>query len=384
MRIPKLRRHATGQAHARIQGKDYYFGKWGKDAQARYDAMIAQWLAAGRAPQQVVGTVNQLLDHYLLWAQQRYATSRTELRDIRHALPEIRQLFGPTAIAKFSVASLDAVRQAMIGRKLTRRLINKRITKIKRIWKWAAQRKLLPAHAWHDLQLLAALREGESAAAESKAVQPVDPALVAAVLPLCTPPVAAMIRLQQWTGMRPGEVCQMRLCDIELGPEIWVYRLKFKRKLREIPLGPRAQFLLRVIGEGRSPEDYLFSPKDALSHRALLRSTLRLCAPKPVHISRRRKASPKRQPGTRYSVDAYAKSIAKACARLYGPFPGFVSLHFHPHQLRHTRATQIFSQSFFHAIDEARAALGHEHSAITKTYAHQDLAIAAALARQFG
>lgn len=52
-------------------------------------------------------------------------------------------------------------------------------------------------------------------------MRPVDDAHVDAILPLVSTPVAAMIQLQRLTGMRPGEVVQLRPGDIERFGEIW-------------------------------------------------------------------------------------------------------------------------------------------------------------------
>jgi len=35
--------------------------------------------------------------------------------------------------------------------------------------------------------------------------------------------IQAMIALQWWTGMRPGEVVLMRTCDIDRSDDVWVY-----------------------------------------------------------------------------------------------------------------------------------------------------------------
>ena len=48
-RVLKMSQHATGQAVVRLCGKDHYVGPFGSaEAQARYDALIAEWLSRGR------------------------------------------------------------------------------------------------------------------------------------------------------------------------------------------------------------------------------------------------------------------------------------------------------------------------------------------------
>ncbi len=54
-------------------------------------------------------------------------------------------------------------------------------------------------------------------------MRPVDVKHAEAVLPYVAPQVAAMIRLQQLTGMRPGEVVLMRPVDIDRNGNVWIY-----------------------------------------------------------------------------------------------------------------------------------------------------------------
>lgn len=55
--------------------------------------------------------------------------------------------------------------------------------------------------------------------------------------------------------------------------------------------------------------------------------------------------------------------------------------HWSPHQLRHTRATEIRHQA---DLDTARAVLGHQSAAVTEIYAEQDLSKAAKLMKRIG
>ncbi len=53
---------------------------------------------------------------------------------------------------------------------------------------------------------------------------PVEDSTVEATLPYLSAVVADMIRLQRLTGMRPGEVCAVRPCDVDRSEEVWTYR----------------------------------------------------------------------------------------------------------------------------------------------------------------
>lgn len=77
-------------------------------------------------------------------------------------------------------------------------------------------------------------------------MKPVDPALVTATLPFLTPHLQCLVELQRLTGMRPGEVCQLRLSEVNRTNEVWVYRPTQHKtahhgKTRTIHFGPRRQ-----------------------------------------------------------------------------------------------------------------------------------------------
>src|SRR5690349_8695415 len=100
-RIPKPSRHkATGQAVVRLNGKDHYLGKFGStEAKARYEELIARWLAHGRtlpAPQADL-TVNDIILAYDKHAEGYYRPGAdgkpsTELGCIRDALKVLKAL----------------------------------------------------------------------------------------------------------------------------------------------------------------------------------------------------------------------------------------------------------------------------------------------------
>ena len=74
---------------------------------------------------------------------------------------------------------------------------------------------------------------------ESDPVRPVAECHARAVLPYVLPPVAAMVELQLLTGMRPGEVCRMRPCDMDTTGAAWVY-----------PAGPRRPPTIFTLSRG--------------------------------------------------------------------------------------------------------------------------------------
>ena len=55
--------------------------------------------------------------------------------------------------------------------------------------------------------------------------------------------------------------------------------------------------------------------------------------------------------------------------------------HWHPHQLRHSHATEVRRQF---GLEAAQVALGHAQAAVTEIYAERDLALAVRVAAAIG
>jgi integrase len=147
-----------------------------------------------------------------------------EIGGIRDAVRPLRLLFGQTPANEFGPKRLAAVRQHTIGtQKLARTEINKRIDRLKRMFKWAASEELVSATVVHGLQTLAGLRYGRSEARETEPVKPVADRDVELALPFLAPPVRAMVEVQRLTGMRPCEVVLMRSADVDRSQDIWGY-----------------------------------------------------------------------------------------------------------------------------------------------------------------
>ena len=102
-----------------------------------------------------------------------------------------------------------------------------------------------------------------------------------------------------------------------------------------------------------------------------------------------RRAQPLRQAGEAYTVDTYRRAIARACDRANAWAKGGVVMgnderlipHWHPHQLRHTAATELRKQF---GIEAARIILGHRSARITEIYAEVDVGRAREIMRQIG
>jgi integrase len=186
-----------------------------------------------------------------------------------------------------------------------------------------------------------------------------------------------MLRLQLLTGARSGEICVMRAVDIDMTGTIWLYRphrhkTEHRGFGRVIPLGPRAQEIVKRYLKP-NVEAWLFSPREAMEARRQKLRQERKTKVQPSQICRKRRNA-KRLPGERYRPVTIAHAVRVACDR-------HNLERWHPHQLRHSKATETRRE---YGLDAARAVLGQHGVAIAAEYAELDLGKAVEVARKLG
>jgi integrase len=386
--VPSYCRHsASGQALVTLDGRDIYLGRHGTaKSRAEYDRLIAEWLAAGRRlpvdPQAV--TVAEIFAAFRRHAKTYYRSAEgavsTEFRNISEAMRPVLKLYGRSPAIEFGPLRLKTVIQDMITAGHVRTAINRNLSRIKSVFKWAVGNELIPASVHHGLSAISGLRAGRSEAKESDRVLPVSQADVDATLARLSPTVGAVVRIQLLTGARPGEICAMRTADIDTSSPVWAYKPQHHKTehhghQRTIHIGPKAQEVLLPFLKPLNAEAYIFSPKVAEAER---RAALHEARKSPLSCGNvpgsNRQAKPKRQPGDQYTVETYRRAIARACKAAGVK-------HWFPHRLRHSAATGIRRQF---GLEAARTALGHKTVAVTEIYAERDSARAAEIAGAVG
>lgn len=438
LRMPKYRLHRpSGRAVVTIAGRDHYLGTYGSyESRAAYDRLVAEWLARGRprfepAPGPTL-TVNAVVLAYWRHAKATY-TRKTSCGTIAPALRRLRRLFGELPAAEFGPKRLRSFQQALVlegaveeqrreeeqlkakelakaarrtkakvetaveGKQgpeakseepkkvraphhLSRRYVNRSVAEVKRCFKWAVCEELIPASHYHGLQTVEALRIGRTDAPETKPVAPVLDSVVEATLPHLSPLVADMVRVQRLTGMRPGEVCAMRVSELDMSGEVWMFRPTHHKtahhgKGRAIPIGPKARAIVeRYIGHDLNA--YLFRPAEAMRQRFQAERAARVTKVQPSQVERARRAAknPRRRFRERYTTAAYELAISRGCVKAGVP-------HWSPNQLRHTRATELRKQF---GLDAASAVLGHAKVETTQIYAEKNMELAAKVALATG
>jgi len=212
------------------------------------------------------------------------------------------------------------------------------------------------------------LKAGRCNAREPERIKPDAQTDVEAIRGKINPVVMAMVDLQRLTGMRPGEVCQLRTGDIDRSGKVWKFRplshkVEHHGKDRVIFFGPQAQAVLGPFLRPNEPSRFLFSPAEAERIRRDRQRAARKTKVQPSQVSRAKK-DPRVHPGDVYTTDSYRRAIASAC-RKAGIDP------WHPNQLRHLAATNLRREF---GIEVARVVLGHTTVGMTEVYAEQDFA----------
>ena len=382
IRVPKYRLHkGSGQAAVTIDGKSEYLGKHGTiESHEKYRRLIGEYLAKQGQPipaQKTLASLSLKRDKkpitvvvagakYLAWCREH---RRNRVANVEGMLKIFVGMFQYELAANIGPLALKEVRKKMIayenpdsGKKWSRRYVNDQIGCLRQMYGWLVENELLPAEVAEALRYVKGLRAGEEGAREKDPIGSVDDADVEKTLPHLPQVIADMVRLQRFTGMRPGEVCMLRPIDIDQTGDVWLFKpIKHKTqhrgKSRVILIGPQAQgILLRYLA--RDAESYCFSPADSESKRRVARG----------RGTKGKTYAPKYHPGV------YRRAIHRA-AETAG-----VS-QWAPNQLRHTAATEIRKKF---GLEAAQVLLGHSRADVTQIYAERDISKGVEVARLIG
>jgi integrase len=420
-------RDDDGKLRAKRFGKEAEISK--RAALAKYQFWLdTEWKAKGhvRNPDGDATrfTVARLAGRYLRHAHKtfrKHGRTTSQVTQVRYAMRALRACHGDRMAETMESPDLAMVRDWMIqGEKVVRRrradgttaevretytrsltTVNGRLLIMKEAFEWAREKGWVPRLVVLDLQTVKPLQRGRSEAKDPGEVPPIDRSVVDATLPHCSSVVRAMIEVNLYTGARPGEVCIMRGCDLEMvSDDCWIYspsEYKTEHKggnkplKRKIAMGPRAIAAVRpfLIPDTRA---FLFSPAAARAELDARRreeyaaaraekgakqypSQLARIQAKPVE-ERGRWA------GSCYSEESYRRAIHHACRK--------ASIEpWNPNQLRHTHGTEVRRVFGLAALQDAgleaaKETLGHSDSRTSEIYAKEGLERAMLIARRVG
>ncbi|MEX2673409.1 MAG: hypothetical protein WD294_15020 [Phycisphaeraceae bacterium] len=407
-RVPSYRRQKQNkqqdQAFVEINGKRHYLGTYGSpQSKAAYQRIIGEWLGGGGdlPPEPEHMLVAEILVRWVRWAQKHYrdrhGRQTTGYRNARNATRWLDEMFGEMYVVEFRPRHLKAIQRAMILRGFSRPYVNKNCDIIKAVFKWAVAEELVEPGALRGLEAVRGLQKGRTDAPETEPIKPVADDHVHVCLPHMPVPVAAMVRLQQATGMRPAEVVTIRPADIEMGSEVWSYipddhKLAHKDRDRIVFIGPKGQATLKAhLTPNRPTTKPIFSPRDAVADLHAKRHEQRQTPLKYGNgPGTNRSGDPQRSAGEGYSVDSYRRAIHRACDKAWpvpkGATAAEAKAHrdrhrWSPNQLRHTYATRVRRD---HGLEAAQVLLGHSRADVTQVYAERDISKAREVAQLVG
>ncbi|MBO0697812.1 MAG: tyrosine-type recombinase/integrase [Zavarzinella sp.] len=372
--IPSYRLHkSSGQAIVTLVDsatgarKDRLLGSYGTAAsRAEYARVIAEWEARGRRlddPGPADLTVAELLVRFLAHAKTYYGQRSKEYDHFEKTGVPLTDTYPHKLAKEFGPAELKVVRERMIvHHDWSRKVVNRRVNRIRQVWKWAVEEGLAPAGTWHALLVVQGLRAGRTTARETEERKPVPEEVVAATIPHLPRHVRGLVRFQLLTGCRPEEACQVRMADVDTSREVWVYTPERHKNAwrghgRFIGIGAETQTLLADYTAGVGPDEYVFSPWRQREEIFAAKRAARKSKVQPSQVSRRRR-KPRKVPGRRFTPDSYAQAVRRTC-EAHG-IPRWC-----PYQLRHTagaRARRLLG------LDAAQALLGHRTVGMTEHY----------------
>lgn len=383
-KIPKLCKHRkTGYAYIYVDRKQVYFGKYGSpEATAKYRAYVNKITSsldgvdAANDPTVAEVVLAFFQAHQFYYMKNGRQTKQLDRFKIAVEFP--LELYPDLPVREFGPRKLLEVRAAMerSGR-FARSYINTLINCFRHVIKYAVSIELVSPDVLVALQSVDALKRGRSIARECQPVLAVPAGDVERTIRELSPVVGDMVRVQRLTGMRPGEVCSMRVGDIDQSGDLWIYTLRtdktdYRREVgnkKRIPLGPRAQAVLfpYLLEKENHPDDFIFTPAEAVAA---------------VKLERRRNAvHPRRELGDDrteyrpcYDACSYRRAVHRAAERA-GVRP------WSPNQLRHLFASEIRAR---YGLESAQVCLGHANANVTQIYAERDFNAAKEIAKEIG
>jgi integrase len=403
---PSYRRHkASGQAVVSLNGRQFYLGQWkSPESKQNYDRMVAEWRAGhcriaakGASDITVCEVIAAFRRHAASYYKSPDGRPTSELANYHSPLCLLQRFYGPTPATDFGPLALKALRGEMIRLGWSRRFINRSINRLRHVFKWAESEELIGG-VYERLRVVDGLKFGRSEAPESDPVKPVPDDVVNATLPHLSSVVRAMVEFQRATGCRPGEVCSMKIGEINRSGDVWIYspahhKNSHHQQERKIFIGPAGQNILRPFLLKLDGNAFVFSPRRAMEEmrqrRAEERITPLSCGNRPgSNIS----GCPKRQPGELYSPASYLRAIYRACETAFPPPPEISSdpakcdqwnreHRWHPNRLRHSFAGKARQVA---GIDVTATLLGHASPDTSLIYAEKDEATAREIVRKIG
>ena len=332
-------------------------------------------------------TVAELVAMFLEWGKSHYVKNGkpTGANDqYYHASIELVKEYGHYVVTSFTQRELIALRNSMnVGGLLSRKTINDRLTRIKRIFNWGVSEGHYGCEIAKNLEYVETIRKGCTVLPERPKRKPVADSIVEATLPHLPPLVADMVAIQRFSGMRPSEVFSMTWEQIDTSDDIWIYTPSHKTEHHDIdrfvPLNEKCQDIMAKY-RNTAPDQIIFSPKRTMRERAAFlaekRSKGKNKKIQPSQIKRKmyKQVRGENLVNDTYTRHSYKNAIQRACKRAGVD-------NWTPYQLRHSSATEVANKL---SKEDAKIILGHTDLRTTENYVHEEAEKVKAVARKLG
>lgn len=357
---PRREHKGSGQARVKIDGRHVYLGVFGSPASyTRYQQLMAQWTAAqdvrANTPAPPLNkaainlTVADVVASFLLWAEKNYSARGRELHNFRLAVKPLLELFGTDLASSLDALCLERLRDSFPGRGWNQTTSNRRLSRIKTLWKWAERNQLVPRGSAAHLATVRGLAINKPGVRGKRTRRHPTEDEVNKVALAMSVRAGTALQVQWLTGMRTSEVLMMRAGDIDRSGDVWLYtpgmhKNDWRGQERVVPLSLRCQALLRPL-LGEEPGEWLF---------------------RPLYKNGRPK------PGVRYDTHTFGQAVRRGIAAAkVQPFECY--------DLRHG-AKMRFTREF--GVDVARSLLGQKSIESVAHYGCLDLESAVDAARK--
>jgi integrase len=340
---PAYLSHTSGQARVTLGPRTYYLGKHGSpESYARYYSLLAEYNANGKQPPEDVQVRQDGTEILVKHVTADYRARVLPLHDSNQAhkgkFSNLCQLLedhhGDESVEEFGPRKLEGLRDVMlkvgIGEKPkpnSRSYANEQTRRLIAIIRHGVSRELVRPERVVALESLPPLKRGQGHDNPKRTGVPVE--VIRATLPHLSPAVAAMVRIQLATAMRPSELFRMTPAMIDQSGDVWFYRpskhkTEHHGKTKAVPILGDALDALRPFLDGDPGE---------------------LC-----FVTRR---------GTPWNKDTYRRSVSKAAVKAKVE-------HWTPYQIRHRSLQSIRDDA---GPEAAQAIAGHSRMDTTEVYA---------------
>jgi integrase len=255
---------------------------------------------------------------------------------------------------RVELAATPFVRKKRIGDRVelvslsrSRRHILDTMERVRQMIAFGVSEELIPGDRLYALQAVPRMPDDLGEHRPRRTAVPMEH--YRATIERMTPTVRALVEFIAITGCRPAEAAGLRMVDLEdTGERVWKFipvrhKSRWRGKPRIIPVGPRAQAILRRASAGKATDAVVFDARESL----------------PTVPGTRTDRKPSSRVRGPYTSTAIRRAIVRA-ARDAG-VPEWTT-----YQLRHLRLQEVRRTA---GREAAQAVAGHNRSTMVDHYA---------------